>query len=179
MEGFTYVYVLLSEKDATRRYIGLIDDLGARLKSHNQGNNSYTSKYRPWQIETAIAFRSREKAAAFSSCSSHHLGLHLFNGSSQFTIRCNPGIHPLDDAAHRAVPVHVELFSDLIQCIPPQGPHQIDGCSTDTDPTGLPSWPQGGFCGYTVPVPGDRCPLPPEWICTGPGTRPRRCGGFD
>jgi len=74
LEGFTYVYVLLSEKDATRRYIGLTDDLGARLKSHNQGNNSYTSKYRPWQIETAIAFRSREKAAAFEKYLKSHSG---------------------------------------------------------------------------------------------------------
>ena len=74
MEGFTYVYVLLSEKDATRRYIGLTDDLGTRLKSHNQGNNSYTSKYRPWQIETAIAFRSREKAAAFEKYLKSHSG---------------------------------------------------------------------------------------------------------
>jgi len=67
LKGFTYVYVLLSEKDATHRYIGLTDDLKARLKSHNQGNNLHTSRYRPWQIETAIAFRSRGKAAAFKN----------------------------------------------------------------------------------------------------------------
>ena len=67
MKGFTYVYILRNDKATTRRYTGLTDNLKARLKSHNQGNNPHTSKYRPWRIETAIAFRSREKAAAFEN----------------------------------------------------------------------------------------------------------------
>ena len=74
MKGFTYVYVLLSEKGGTHRYTGLTDDLEARLKSHNQGNNPHTSKYRTWQIEAAIAFRSREKAAAFEKYLKSHSG---------------------------------------------------------------------------------------------------------
>jgi putative endonuclease len=74
LKGFTYVYILLSEQDATRRYTGLTDNLEARLKSHNQGNNPHTSKYRPWQIETAIAFRSREKATAFEKYLKSHSG---------------------------------------------------------------------------------------------------------
>jgi predicted GIY-YIG superfamily endonuclease len=74
LKGFTYVYVLLSEKDASRRYTGLTSDLEARLKSHNQGNNPHTSRYRPWQIETAISFRSREKAIAFEKYLKSHSG---------------------------------------------------------------------------------------------------------
>jgi putative endonuclease len=74
LKGFTYVYVLLSEKDAIHRYTGLTDDLEVRLKSHNQGNNPHTSRYRPWKIETAIAFRSREKAAAFEKYLKSHSG---------------------------------------------------------------------------------------------------------
>ena len=74
MKDFTYVYVLLSEKDPTRRYTGLTNDLKARLKSHNQGSNPHTSKYRPWQIETAIAFRSMKKAAAFEKYLKSHSG---------------------------------------------------------------------------------------------------------
>jgi putative endonuclease len=49
-------------------------DLEARLLAHNSGQVSHTSKYRPWQIETAIAFRSREKAAAFESHLKSHSG---------------------------------------------------------------------------------------------------------
>jgi putative endonuclease len=74
LKGFTYVYILLSEKDETRRYTGLTDDLQARLKSHNQGNNPHTSKYRPWQIQTAVVFRSREKEAAFEKYLKSHSG---------------------------------------------------------------------------------------------------------
>jgi predicted GIY-YIG superfamily endonuclease len=74
MKGFTYVYILFSEKESNHRYTGLTDDLEARLKSHNQGNNPHTSKYRPWIIETAIAFRSREKAAAFEKYLKSHSG---------------------------------------------------------------------------------------------------------
>jgi len=65
MKDFTYVYILISEAEITRRYTGLTEDLDTRLKSHNQGNDPHTSKYRPWQIKTAIAIRSRGKAAAF------------------------------------------------------------------------------------------------------------------
>ena len=72
MKGFTYVYILLSESDVTHRYTGLTEDLEARLKSHNQGNNPHTSKYRPWKIETAIAFSSREKASAFEKYLKSH-----------------------------------------------------------------------------------------------------------
>ena len=74
MEGFTYVYVLISETDVTHRYTGLTNDLEARLKSHNHGNNPHTAKYRPWKIETAIAFRSREKAATFEKYLKSHSG---------------------------------------------------------------------------------------------------------
>jgi putative endonuclease len=74
LNSFSYVYALLSERDKTRRYTGLTDDLEARLKSHNQGNNPHTSRYRPWQIETAIAFQSREKAAAFEKYLKSHSG---------------------------------------------------------------------------------------------------------
>ena len=74
MKGFTYVYVLLDAKNEARRYTGLTDDLEARLKSHNQGNNPHTSRYRPWRIETGMAFRSREKAAAFEKYLKSHSG---------------------------------------------------------------------------------------------------------
>lgn len=63
---------------------GLTDDLEARLKSNSQGNNPHTSKYRPWRIEAAIAFRSRKKAAAFEKYLKSHSGRafaseHLYN----------------------------------------------------------------------------------------------------
>ena len=74
MNGFYYVYVLVSKVDPTRYYIGLTDDLNSRLKTHNDGQSPHTSKYRPWQIETAISFRSRKKAVSFEKYPKGHAG---------------------------------------------------------------------------------------------------------
>lgn len=65
MSDFYYVYTLVSESDKKQRYTGLTVDLPARLNAHNAGNVAITAQARPWVIETAIAFNSREKAAAF------------------------------------------------------------------------------------------------------------------
>ena len=74
MKDFTYIHILKSEADITNRHTGLTEDANARLPSHNQGNNPHTSKYRPWKTETAIAFRSREKAAEFEKYLKSHSG---------------------------------------------------------------------------------------------------------
>jgi predicted GIY-YIG superfamily endonuclease len=62
---FFHVYVLVSEIDPKRRYTGLTCDLQERVQKHNRGQCSHASKYRPWKIEAAIAFRSEAKARAF------------------------------------------------------------------------------------------------------------------
>jgi predicted GIY-YIG superfamily endonuclease len=63
--SFSYVYILQSEIDPARYYIGLTDDLNDRLKSHNAGEVIHTSKLRPWRIKSAVAFRDRRRAAEF------------------------------------------------------------------------------------------------------------------
>ncbi len=63
--GFSYVYILLSETDSARFYVGLTKDLKDRLRRHNAGEVSHTAKFKPWRIKTAVAFDDREKAAAF------------------------------------------------------------------------------------------------------------------
>jgi predicted GIY-YIG superfamily endonuclease len=74
LNNFHYAYILLAEADPARDYTGLTQDLEARLLAQNAGQVSHTSKYRPWRIETAIALRSREKAAAFESYLKSHSG---------------------------------------------------------------------------------------------------------
>ena len=74
MKGFHYVYILSSQAEPSRHYTGLTDDLETRLKAHNSGQVPHTSKYRPWQIETAVAFRSLKKAAAFEKYLKGHSG---------------------------------------------------------------------------------------------------------
>jgi predicted GIY-YIG superfamily endonuclease len=60
-----YVYLLKSEAFEGERYVGMTCDLKSRLADHNNGHSPHTSKYRPWKLETYIAFSEREKAAAF------------------------------------------------------------------------------------------------------------------
>ncbi len=60
-----YVYILVSEMDSDRHYVGSTSDLNARLAAHNAGKVSSTSKHKPWRVEKAVAFRSTEKATAF------------------------------------------------------------------------------------------------------------------
>ena len=64
----------MSENNPDRHYTGLTKDLDTRIKAHNAGQVEYTSKYRPWQIETAIAFRSKTKAATFEKYLKSHSG---------------------------------------------------------------------------------------------------------
>ncbi|GAB4181195.1 MAG: hypothetical protein Tsb0017_20970 [Geothermobacteraceae bacterium] len=73
-DGFHYVYLLTSLSDESRHYVGLTKDLKKRLSAHNSGQVSHTSKFRPWRIETAIAFRSVDKAVAFERYLKSHSG---------------------------------------------------------------------------------------------------------
>jgi len=60
-----YVYILTSIADPHRHYTGFTEDLEARMKKHNSGGVSFTSKYKPWRLETYVAFTDRKKAIAF------------------------------------------------------------------------------------------------------------------
>jgi putative endonuclease len=59
-----YVYILES-LDAEHFYVGVTDDLGARLAKHNAGEVPHTSKYGPWRLRTYVAFSDEELAVAF------------------------------------------------------------------------------------------------------------------
>ncbi len=65
MNEFAYVYILESFAFPGSFYVGLTDDLAARLAKHNGGGVRHTAKSKPWRIKTAIAFRDRNKAATF------------------------------------------------------------------------------------------------------------------
>ena len=61
MAKFYYVYLLVDVATESHRYTGVTEDLTARLAKHNAGEVPHTSKFKPWKIETAIAFSSKEK----------------------------------------------------------------------------------------------------------------------
>ena len=66
MDGrFWYVYMLQSIGKLDHWYVGMTQDLSERLKAHNGLKVAHTSKFAPWRIETAVAFRDKSKGAAF------------------------------------------------------------------------------------------------------------------
>ena len=63
--AFYYFYILQSKIDQNRYYTGFTENIDKRLKDHNSGKDTHTSKYKPWRIKTAIAFTDRQKALDF------------------------------------------------------------------------------------------------------------------
>jgi putative endonuclease len=59
-----YVYIL-ENLVSVHFYVGITDDLRARLAKHNAGEVPHTSKYGPWRIKTYIAFSDEQQAIAF------------------------------------------------------------------------------------------------------------------
>ena len=59
------VYVLRSEADPMRHYVGITNDVRARLKWHNTGPSGYTVDYRPWSVAVLIEFPTEREAVRF------------------------------------------------------------------------------------------------------------------
>lgn len=62
---FYFVYILQSLNYPDKHYTGYTKNLDIRLKEHNSGKCSHTSKYAPWKIKTAIAFTISDQAIRF------------------------------------------------------------------------------------------------------------------
>lgn len=63
----TYVYILRSLEHPERHYVGITEDLRARLQKHNAGEVPHTSKYTPWAVKTYVAFNDEKQAFAFEN----------------------------------------------------------------------------------------------------------------
>jgi len=59
------VYLLQSLPHPDQTYIGVTDNLPARLTAHNAGESPHTSKHRPWKLVVSVDFRDADKAFAF------------------------------------------------------------------------------------------------------------------
>lgn len=60
-----YVYLLISERNPNKVYIGRTSDLEKRLAEHNRGEASYSKTYAPWRLETYVAFSNEKLAETF------------------------------------------------------------------------------------------------------------------
>ena len=72
--GFHYVYILHDVATGQHHYTGVTQNLQERLIYHNSGHVPHTSKFAPWYIETAIAFRDKQKAYAYERYLKSHSG---------------------------------------------------------------------------------------------------------
>jgi putative endonuclease len=64
MNRFFHVYILVSEAHEAIHYTGITENLQERLRDHNRGACPHSSKFRPWRLESALAFTSEAKARA-------------------------------------------------------------------------------------------------------------------
>jgi putative endonuclease len=60
-----FVYVLRSESDPTRHYVGITASMTGRLKWHNEGPCGYTRAYRPWRLVVQVEFADERTARRF------------------------------------------------------------------------------------------------------------------
>ena len=59
------VYLLQSEAEEGRRFVGVTDDLLSAMESHNLGRNSQTAAWTPWKVVSFSAFVEFERASQF------------------------------------------------------------------------------------------------------------------
>ena len=62
-----YVYLMRSQQDENRKYVGLTSNIDRRLAEHNEGKAAATYKFKPWKLEVAFWFAEENKAKAFES----------------------------------------------------------------------------------------------------------------
>ncbi|PYI58894.1 MAG: excinuclease ABC subunit C [Verrucomicrobia bacterium] len=61
----SYLHLIESLSVQGERYVGMTTDLKQRLREHNQGKSSHTTKFSPWKIITYVAFSDRAKGRSF------------------------------------------------------------------------------------------------------------------
>jgi len=72
------VYILRSQKDTEKIYIGITTDLRRRILEHNQAPScSYTKKYGPWKLTSYIFMTDKGRAFLLEAYLKSHSG-HAF-----------------------------------------------------------------------------------------------------
>jgi putative endonuclease len=63
--GKRFVYILRSEADPRRHYVGVTSDVTERLAWHNAGPSGHTRAHRPWTVVVTIEFPTEHQAIRF------------------------------------------------------------------------------------------------------------------
>jgi putative endonuclease len=63
--GNRFVYVLRSDVDSARHYVGTTSDADQRLEWHNHEPCGHTVSYRPWSVLVSLEFPDEQSAVRF------------------------------------------------------------------------------------------------------------------
>jgi len=63
--GKRFVYILRSESNPWRHYVGVASDVDERLDWHNSGPCGHTIRYRPWRVVVSLEFPDETSAVRF------------------------------------------------------------------------------------------------------------------
>lgn len=63
--GARFVYILRSESNPDRHYVGRTADVDTRLAWHNDGPCGYTRNHRPWSVIVSVEFPDESRATRF------------------------------------------------------------------------------------------------------------------
>ena len=59
------VYIIRSDREPARHYVGVTRNVRDRLDWHNHGPSGHTTSYRPWSVVVSIEFPSERAALRF------------------------------------------------------------------------------------------------------------------
>ena len=63
--GKRFVYILRSQTDPSRHYVGVTSDVENRLEWHNHGPCGHTTHNRPWSLVVSMEFPTEQAAVRF------------------------------------------------------------------------------------------------------------------
>lgn len=63
--GKRIVYIVRSDVDPSRHYVGLTNDLRAETRLHNHGPCGHTRSHRPWSVVVSLEFPTEKEAVRF------------------------------------------------------------------------------------------------------------------
>lgn len=101
--GKRFVYILRSDINPDRHYVGVTGDIDNRLAWHNHGPCGHTAEHRPWSLVVITEFPTEEQALRFER--------YLKSGSGRafakrhFGSQREPSNRPSTDATPGLLPI--------------------------------------------------------------------------
>ena len=63
--GKRFVYILRSDRDPNRHYVGITADVESRVAWHNHGPSGHTVRHRPWSAVVVLESPAERQAQRF------------------------------------------------------------------------------------------------------------------